>query len=261
LNITAIIQARLGSTRLPGKLLRNICGKPLLQHVIERVQAAKTITHIVVATTSNSGDAPLVEFLRHLPVGLFIGSEDDVLDRFYQAASQDRSDIIVRITPDDPFKDPEIIDQAVMLLTRNTLNALDYVSNTSSDGSIRPTYPEGLDIEVMTFSCLEHLWKEARKPSEREHVTPYLFSHRDKFHIQSFSNPTDLSHLRWTIDYEKDFLFAQEIYNRLYSVKPIFVMRDILQLLEKEPALCRINSGIMRNEGYHRSVLKDLGTP
>ena len=173
--IAAIFQARLGSSRLPGKVLMDICGKPLLWHVIERVKAARTLDDIIVATTDMPEDAPLREFLEQQDVKVFVGSEADVLDRFYQAAKHYGAEVIVRITPDDPFKDPEVIDRAVRLLVEAD-PPVDYVSNCSYDGSIRVTYPEGIDVEVMTFDCLNKMWQRADRPSEREHLTPYLFS-------------------------------------------------------------------------------------
>ena len=257
--IAAIVQARMGSSRLPGKVLMNIGDQPLLWHVIRRVRAAKSIDQIIVATTENTADAPLREFLDGLNIPTVCGSEIDVLDRFYQAAKQFKADVIVRITPDDPFKDPEIIDHAVQLITAAT-SAVDYVSNCSYDGSIPSTYPEGLDIEVLTFPCLEKMWKEAKLPSEREHLTPYLFNHADRFNILGFQHTTDLSDLRWTIDYEKDLAFAREVYKRLYPVNPLFLMNDILKLLKANPQLCQINAGVVRYEGYRRSVAAERQT-
>jgi spore coat polysaccharide biosynthesis protein SpsF len=253
--IVAIVQARLASTRLPGKLLMDLSGKPLLSRVLERVRAAGTIGRIVVATTTAPADEPLRSFLKDQGIELTTGSEEDVLDRFYQAARHVQAQIIVRITPDDPFKDPEIIDRAVAMLLKDP--ALDYVSNTSCDGSVKATFPEGLDIEAFTMSCLERLWKSAAKPSEREHVTPYLFAHRDEFRSASFGNPEDISHLRWTIDYPQDFEMARQVYARLLKDKPIFLMNDILELLRREPSLASLNAGIKRNEGYERSRRRD----
>ncbi|MCG3204419.1 MAG: 3-deoxy-manno-octulosonate cytidylyltransferase [Elusimicrobia bacterium] len=250
---TAFVQARLGSTRLPGKILMDIEGQPLIWHVLERVRAASSIDDIVVATTSNHSDAPLVAYLNQIGVLVTQGSENDVLDRFYQAALKHRTDIVVRITPDDPFKDPAVIDQAVALLKSGQPH-LDYVSNCSYDGSIKSTFPEGIDIEVMTFNCLERLWKNAKRSSEREHVTPYLFNHGSEFKKQGFYHPVDLSKHRWTIDYENDMAFTREIYRRLYKKKKIFLMQDILDVLSLEPQLALINSGTIRYEGYHKSV-------
>ena len=231
----------------------DICGKPLIWHVLRRVRAARTPDAVIVATTDNPTDAPLRKFLEEDGVATFVGSESDVLDRFYQTAKAYGVDVVIRITPDDPFKDPEVIDRAVRLL-RTVTPRIEYVANCSYDGSIPATYPEGLDVEVMTFACLEKLWERASQASEREHVTPYLFKHPDKFRVHGFRCKEDLSHLRWTIDYEQDMRFAREIYKRLYPVKPLFLTNDILRVLRQEPALEKINHGIERYEGYKKSV-------
>lgn len=254
--IAAIVQARMGSTRLPGKVLMDICGRPLLWHVLERVRGAKTVDEIIVATTATPADEPLRRFLDAHGIKTYTGSENDVLDRFYCAAKAHAVDVVVRITPDDPFKDPQVIDRAVTLLL-DARPPVDYVANCSYDGSIPSTYPEGLDIEVMTFSCLERLWKRATKPSEREHLTPYLFTHASEFAIRGFGLPEPLSHLRWTIDYERDLAFAREVYARLYSDKPLFLMADILEVLRREPELAAMNAGTVRYEGYLKSVEAD----
>lgn len=254
--VAGIFQARLGSSRLPGKVLMDICGKPLLWHVIHRVRAAKTIDKLIVATTESPTDEPLRDFLAQEGVTTVLGSENDVLDRFYQSARAHDVDVFVRITPDDPFKDPEVIDHAVNLL-RTASPSVDYVANCSYDGSIPSTYPEGLDIEVMTMDCLARLWQGATRPSEREHVSPYLFAHPEKFKVLGFQCPENLAHLRWTIDYDQDMQFAREVYARLYERKPLFLMRDILELLQAEPELTAINTGITRYEGYKRSVRKE----
>ena len=245
--ITAIVQARMASTRLPGKIMLDIQGKLLLEHVIDRVRASRLIEKIVIATTANEKDKAIVDFAQRRGILYYVGSEDDVLDRFYQAAKRFHAGLIVRITPDDPFKDPEVIDKLVSYYLDHK-DSLDYVSNT-----IKSTYPEGLDVEVFTFTALEKAWREAKKPSEREHVTPYIWNHSELFRIANVENDEDLSHLRWTLDTEADLRFTQEIYARLYRGQ-IFLMKDILTLLEKEPELLTINQGIERNAGYLKSL-------
>lgn len=257
--IAAIVQARIRSTRLFGKVLAEIVGKPLMWHALNRLRAAQELDEIIVATTGNDTDAPLRKFLREEEVKTFIGSEDDVLDRYYRAARFYRVDVIVRVTPDDPFKDPEVIDRAVRIF-KEAVPAADFVANCSYDGSIKATYPEGLDIEVFSFACLENIWANARRASEREHVTPYVFNNPKDFRIVGFEYDRDLSHMRWTIDYERDLAFAREIYKRLYPKKEIFFMRDILELLYAEPELAKINSGVPYHEGYMRSVQAEEDT-
>ena len=215
-----------------------------------------TIDEVIVATTEEPGDRPLRHYLKQLDVKTFLGSEDDVLDRVYQAAKHYKVDTIARITPDDPFKDPEIIDRAVTLLTEAT-PPVDYVANCSYDGSIPVSYPEGIDIEVMTFECLERMWNGANLKSERECLTPYAFRNQGEFRKLGFQHTEDLSHHRWTIDYEKDLEFARAVYGRLYPGNRLFLMGDVLDLLEAEPELSQINAGIERYEGYWRAVESD----
>ena len=159
----------MGSTRLPGKVLMELEGKPLLQRVVERVKRAKKIDEIIIATTKNKEDKKLTEFAEKLKVKSYAGSEDDVLDRYYQAAKKFGAENIVRITSDCPLIDPEIVDDIISYYLNNDF---DYVSNT-----ISPTYPDGLDTEVFSFKALERAWKEAKKGFEREHVTPYINRH------------------------------------------------------------------------------------
>lgn len=233
--IVAIFQARVGSTRLPGKVLLPIAGKTLLEHVIERVSRSQFINHVVVATSTKEPDQAIIAVANRCGVGGFAGSEEDVLDRFYQAAGQFQAKIIVRITADDPFKDPEVIDKVIGCYL-GFKGDIDYVSNT-----IKPTYPLGLDAEVFSFTALEKAWRETKEPYDREHVTPYLYRHPEIFKLANVENDEDLSHLRWTLDTEADLKFIQEIYKRLYREGRIFLMKDILALLRAEPELARIN--------------------
>jgi len=248
--VVAIIQARMGSTRLPGKTLADISGKPLLAHIIERTKGSRTVNEIVVATTTEPEDRVILSLATEYGVKTYAGSSDDVLDRFYQAARQAEAELIVRVTADDPFKDPEVLDRIVgQILTHPKLA---YASNT-----IEPTYPEGLDIEVFTVGALEQAWREAHLPSEREHVTPYIWKNADQFTLTNIRHNTDLSHLRWTLDYEEDLRFTREVYARLHKPGEIFLMENVLALLEREPELGKINMGILRNEGYLKSLAQD----
>jgi spore coat polysaccharide biosynthesis protein SpsF len=242
MSVVAIIQARMGSTRLRGKSLVEIEGRPLLSHIIERVRESQKVDEIVVATTNGSDDLAIVRRANEEGVSIYRGSDEDVLDRFFRAAEMAAASTIVRITADDPFKDPAIIDLVVGALLIDP--QLDYVSNT-----IRPTFPEGLDVEAFTMAALETAWREARLPSEREHVTPYIWTHPERFHVRNIENSQDFSALRWTLDYEADLQFAREIYRRLYKGK-VFYMNDVLSLLRREPSLGKINEGIVRNAAY-----------
>lgn len=249
--IGGIIQARMGSIRLPEKMLIDVMGKPLLQHVIDRVSQSKKIDKLILATTANPQDTVLVKFAKKNSLDFFTGDEEDVLDRFYHAAKRFNIKIIVRITPDDPFKDPEVIDKAIEIFL-NGNGKVDYVTNT-----LPPTYPIGLDIEVFSFYALKKAWKEAEKPSEREHVTPYIWNHPDIFRIRNFNLEKDLSHLRWTLDDDRDLQFTREVYQRLYQKKRFFLMDDILKLLEQHPSLIKINERNEKYEGYLKSLEKD----
>lgn len=247
--IVAIIQVRMDSTRFPKKALAEILGQPMTIRLLERVKKSRLINEIVVATTTRSIDDPLAEVVREYGISIFRGSYQDVLDRYYQTAKNFHADIIVRITGDCPLIDPIIVDLVIQLFLDNEY---DYVNNT-----LVPTYPDGLDVEVFSFKTLEETWKEATLLSEREHVTPYIKKHPEKFRIGHIGNEVDLSHLRWTVDREKDLEFVREIFKRLYNKKPFFLMDDIVQLLRKHPELKEINLGIWRNESYLKSLQKD----
>ncbi len=246
--IVGIVQARLGSRRLPGKSLLDLAGKPLLQQVVERMRACRGIEDIVLATTGEPEDRPLLDLALALGADAYAGSVDDVLDRMYHAASLARAEVIVRITGDDPLKDPGVTD---MIIDRLLHGGWDYASNT-----IVPTFPEGVDIEVFTCEALGRAWREARLPSEREHVTPFIWKHPDRFRTLNVTHTVDLSGLRWTVDYPEDLAFVRAVYGELYRGS-VFGMDAVLALLERRPELARLNAGRIRNEGYDRSVAAD----
>jgi len=248
--ILGIIQARMGSTRLPGKMMKIIEGKPLIWHVVSRVKEANTINQIVIATTEKKDDKILLKKAEEYGIEGFVGSENDVLDRFFKAAKKYNGDIIVRLTGDCPLLDPRVIDKVIKIYLDN---GYDYVSNV-----LKPTYPDGLDVEVFSFNTLEKVWKEAELTSDREHVTTYIRNTRpDKFKTKNVENDKDLSNLRWTVDQEKDLKFVRKIYSNLSDKKFPFYMEDILKLLNKNPELKKINTGIQRDEGYLKSLKRD----
>jgi spore coat polysaccharide biosynthesis protein SpsF (cytidylyltransferase family) len=247
--ILAIIQARVGSSRLPNKVLHLLEDKTVLEHVISRVRRSKYINEVFVATTIDKNNLPLIELCSSQNIRVFCGSEDDVLDRFYQLAKLIHPDHIVRITSDCPAIDPEVID---MIIMNHLESKSDYTSNTIID-----SFPDGLDTEIFTFSSLEKSWKEAVLLSEREHVTPYLKKHPEIFSLKSIVCDINLAVKRWTIDTESDYEFFKSVFNELYAKNPFFGMDDILQLLEKKPELEIINANIIRNEGYLKSVMND----
>ncbi len=236
----------MGSSRLPGKVLLLVAGKPLLQHQIERVRRAKAIDLLVVATSTDAADQPIADLCARLGVPCFRGSLDDVLDRMVQAARPHAPRWFVRLTGDCPLADPGVIDEVVH--TCRDADA-DYASN-----ALHPTFPDGLDVECMRFTSLEEAWRDARKPSEREHVTPFLHQQPQRFRIREVRHEPDLSGLRWTVDEPADFVFVSQVFEHLLPRLPRFGMKDVLQLLAARPELAQINGGIVRNEGYLRSL-------
>ncbi len=236
----------MGSKRLPGKILTDISGKPMLWHVINQVKGASTIKQLVVATSDHSLDDPIMKYCASIGVECFRGNELDVLDRYYQAAKFYDANPIVRITGDCPLIDPSVIDTVVK---RFFESGCDYATNT-----LRYTYPDGLDTEVFSFEALARAWEEATKQSDREHVTPYIRT-SDRFSLCNVENEVDLSsrNLRWTVDEESDLDFVRSVCDNLTDCSPI-LMNDILGLLDQKPDLLNSNSGAIMNEGYYQSL-------
>lgn len=247
--VIAILQARMGSSRLPNKVLRTIKGKTLLELYINRVKQSRLIDKIVIATTTKPSDDVIEATAFELGIECFRGSENDLLDRYYQCAKKYRAEVVVRVTPDDPFVDYRVIDRAVKIFRDNEV---DFVTN-----HFEPTYPEGLDVEVYSISALEKSWREAKLLSEREHVFPYIQNNQGQFKIINFTQGKDYSHLRWTIDYECDYEMTSVIYGHLYDKKPVFLQEDILQLLENHPEIAEMNAHIKRKEGVNRTKAND----
>jgi spore coat polysaccharide biosynthesis protein SpsF (cytidylyltransferase family) len=244
----AIIQVRMTSSRLPGKVLAMVAGQPLLYHVVRRARRARTLDMVVVATTDGPADDGVARLCEDSSVPYFRGSEDDVLDRYYQAANAFKADVIVRLTADCPLLDPAVIDKVVREFQSGSY---DYVSNT-----IIPTYPDGLDTEVFLHSTLKRAWQEARLKSEREHVTPYIWKQPALFRLLNVENEPDLSALRWTVDEPQDLEFVRRVYSCMGSV-PDFGMQEVLDLLHSHPELKDVNAGFERNEGYQESLRED----
>jgi len=242
MEISAIIQARVASTRLYNKIFAPLSGKPLIWHVVNRLGWSKTITRTIVATTTNPVDDALEKWCRESSVDFFRGSEEDVLSRYYGAAKKTGADVIVRITSDDPFKDPQIIDAVVDMFKKNRL---DFAYNNKP-----PTFPEGLDVEVFSMAALEKAHAETRDIFEREHVTQYFYRNSSMFRQMNLANKTDLSHLRWTIDTAKDLGMARAVYDKLYKEGGIFLMDDVLKLIERYPEIAAINMDVKRSAMY-----------
>ena len=246
--IGCIIQARTGSSRLPNKAMKLLDEKySILHYVINQLQYSKLLDDIVIATTNLEEDDIIVEFAQENGFKYFRGSEKDVLDRHYQCAKKFAFSTIVRIPSDKPLIDPQIVDMVVKVFTTSEY---DYVSNF-----LHYTFPYGTEVEVFSFEALEKAWNLARLPSEREHVTPYIYNHKDKFKIFNVVNPENLSHLRWEVDREKDFELVKIIVERVKS-RPI-LLKDIMNLYAHEPVLFNINRNDNPNEGYLKSLKDD----
>ena len=262
MRIVAIIQARMSSTRLPGKVLADLGGRTMLARVVQRIRGAGLVDHVVVATSQKPADDPIQEECFRLAVDTFRGDESDVLDRFYRAAEVHRAEGVVRITADCPLADPEVIDHVV----RGFLDQRpDFASNT-----LRRTYPRGLDVEVLTAPALAAAWHDARESYQRVHVTPYLYEHPERFRLlavtvdEDLANPAagdyeersrllcehhepTMSNWRWTVDAAADLEFVREVYRRLGSENP-FSWRDVCRLIRQHPYLAAINGSVRQKD-------------
>ena len=239
MKIVALVQARMGSTRLPNKVMKPIGGIPMIELLLKRLSKSKELNQIVIATSVDNRNQPLVDHVRKLGYQCEQGSENDVLDRFVQAAQAHQADVVVRITGDCPLVDPELVDECI----RQFLAAgVDYFSNINP-----PIYPDGLDIEVFTFKALEQASQETDKPYDHEHVTPYL-RESGKFKTASKRHEEDLSVLRWTVDELEDFVVIEEVFRHFYPCTD-FTWEEVLDLQRQQPDLFSDNQNITRNEG------------
>lgn len=240
MNVVAIIQAHMGSTRLLGKVMKELAGEPMLARVVNRTQRAQTLDSVVVATTAQPDDDAIAELCAEHGWPCFRGSEKDVLDRYYHASVAHKVDVVVRITSDCPLIDPEIVDRVVQEFLDS--RCLDYVSNTLSPR----TFPRGLDVEVMAFDALERAWHEDDNPARREHVTPYIYRHPEKFKLHAVTSDVDYSHMRWTVDTSEDLAFVRKIYEHFGNDR--FSWRDVLRVLEEHPEWVEINWYVVQKE-------------
>ncbi|WP_348945380.1 glycosyltransferase family protein [Chitinibacter sp. FCG-7] len=247
--ILGIVQARMSSTRLPGKVMLPLLGCPMLEHQLERLLRCKRIDQLLVATSNQSDDLPIVDLCRHLGVMCFQGDLADVLDRFYQASQQYPTQHIVRLTADCPLCDPELIDGLIEFYLNGHF---DYAST-----ALEPTFPDGLDAEIFRAELLKLAWQEADLPSQREHVTSFFYQQNQRFCLGSYTDKIDRSAMRWTVDDADDFEFVTQIYKKLYPVKSDFNRHDIVDLLNREPELSQINCAKTRNQGYLKSLELD----
>jgi len=236
-NVVAIVQARMGSTRLPGKVLQDLAGQSMLARVVRRVERASHVDQVVVATSTSPADEAIVAECARLGIATFGGAEQDVLDRYYRAANHWRAGVIVRITADCPLIEPQLVDEVVAAF----LDARpDYASNT-----LARSYPRGLDTEVMAMAALARAWAEAAEPYQRIHVTPYFYQNPELFTLLSVRQAGDDSQQRWTVDTAEDLAFVRQIYERLGSSGE-FHWQEVLDLLDREPGLMALNRDVQQ---------------
>lgn len=233
----AIIQARMGSTRLPGKVLLDLSGEPMLTRVVHRVQRARWVDEVMIATTTHPADEAIARLCAAHGWPCARGSQEDVLDRYYQAAVASQADVVVRITSDCPLIEPTVIDRVVKEILAHP-SEIDYASNVQPPR----TFPRGLDVEAMRFEALARAWREDTNMAWREHVTPYIYRHPERFRILNIVNPVELSYLRWTVDTPEDYELVRRVY--AYFDDDAFSWRDVLSLLEQHPDWLKINCAV-----------------
>jgi spore coat polysaccharide biosynthesis protein SpsF len=243
----AIIQARMSSTRLPGKVLLPLSDKPVLEHVIQRVKNCKLVDKVVVATTVHDSDDIIEDWCKKNNFEYYRGSLEDVLDRFYKVASQFKAENILRITADCPVIDSGIIDEVIEK----------YHEGNFDFYGLSGEFPDGLDCTMFSFKALETAWKNSKLQSEREHVGPYMVNHPELFAIGGYEKFKNLGHLRLTLDDPRDYQLLSTIFKKLYDIDNFFNHEMIINLLNESPELLKINSEIIRNEGYVKSILND----
>lgn len=246
MKIITVIQARMSSTRLPGKVILPLLGKPLLIRMIERVNSAKLVGDVIVATSTNADDDEIEVLCNQNNLICSRGHLTDLLDRHYQVAKQFNADAVVKIPSDCPLIDPKVIDKVIEHYTNS--DEFDFVSN------LHPaTYPDGNDVEIFSFESLECAWKDATKDYEREHTTPFIWEHQDVFCVGNVTWETgyDFSSThRWTIDFPEDYEFIRKVYDELYSKNPAFSLNDILTLLKQKPEIAEINQQYLGKYWY-----------
>ncbi len=254
--IVTVIQARMSSTRLPGKVMLPVAGRPLLVRMVERVQMARTVGTVVVATSTDSADDPIAALCEEIGFHCFRGHPTDLLDRHYRTGVAYSADAVVKIPSDCPLIDPTVIDRVIGTYLADPTSA-EFVSN------LHPaTYPDGNDVEVMTMPALATAWREAEREFEREHTTPFFWEQPERFRQLNVFWETGLDYSkshRWTIDYDADYRFISAVYHALYPTNPCFGLTDILRLLERQPELMTLNQQYA-GEYWYRHHLDELAT-
>ncbi|MFB3917618.1 MAG: cytidylyltransferase domain-containing protein [Terriglobales bacterium] len=254
---TAIIQARMGSTRLPGKVLAPVLGRPMLSFVMERVRLAPSVAQVVVATSDTPEDEPIRQFCRQNNVPVFGGSLSDVLDRYYRASLRFPADPVLRITADCPLVDPKLIER---LLQMYMSGSYDYVAIAAGAGARSVPgghFPDGLDCECFSFGVLERAWREAHDPRDREHVTPYAWRQKNIFRCGMLTSECDYGHLRLTVDYPQDLQVITAIYSELYNPARPFSFEDVIAFLAEHPEIVKQNQPLIGAHRRHSSASQD----
>lgn len=240
MNKVIIVQARMTSTRLPGKILKEVLGKPLLEYQVERLRRVRNADKIVIATTTNNTDEPVVSLGGRLAVPVYRGPENDVLARYHGAARAYGAGLVVRVTSDCPLIDPGVIDRVIGFYHEHK-DAYDYVSNT-----LQRTYPTGMDTEVFPFTVLDEAYREALDAAEREHVTPFIYRRPERYRIGQVIAYNDTSRHRWTVDTPEDFELVRRIIEVIYPENPAFSLYDVLNLIDRNPSWTEINAHIVQ---------------
>lgn len=244
--VVAVLQARTSSTRLPGKVLAEIGGAPMIVRQIERIRLARMLDHLIVATSVDSSDDVLAGLVAAQGVQVVRGKLDDVLDRFAMALRTVNAQHVVRLTGDCPLVDPDVVD---VIVGHHLVSRADITTN-----AFEPTFPDGLDVEVVRADVLLTAAQEAQKKYEREHVTPFIYERPQRFRIVHYRAPVDLSGLRWTVDEPEDLTFVREVFAALYPTNRNFRMHHVLRLLAERPELSELNTRFTRNAGLARSI-------
>ena len=245
-----MIQARCGSTRLPNKVMKDLCGKTTLQQLIERAQRSKLSDEVIVVTSIGRENLPILNLCASMGVRVGVGSEDDVLDRYYQTAKLLKPEIVIRLTADCPCFDPELLDLALVQMEPDT----DYM------GMITESFADGLDLEIITYAALERSWREANHSFEREHITQYVKRHPELFKLLNFESPIGyFGDQRWTVDEPEDFELVRRVFEhfQVEEGRNDFSYKDILTFLKAHPEITDLNKNIARNEGLAKSIRED----
>jgi len=253
--IVILLQARMGSSRLPKKVMLDLCGQPVIWHIVNRLKTVPEVDEVVVASSINRENDILEEFCREKDIKCFRGSEDEVLDRFYKAATQYKADVMVRVTGDCPLIDPASISKLIraFLDAKEPFDYLALATGAVSFKEVVNKFPDGTDTEIVSFQALEKAWNDARDPLDRgESVLSYIWRRPDMFKCGTIPFLWDAGEMRWTLDYEEDFTFITKIYEKLYKEGSCFSMMDVMEILKKEPHLTDINKCRISGKSYEK---------